>query len=100
MTTSCQTEYKLGLNISGSAHLATSFQACSRRSWPEPTHATEVDYDFVSACNKRKRQKRRAGIQSARAATCTCCWPCLGRMSSERLFLGRLLASCRAVLNL
>src|ERR1700722_4992045 len=33
MTTSCQTEYKLGLNISGSAHLAISFQACLRRSW-------------------------------------------------------------------
>ena len=37
------------------------------------------------------------GIQSARAATCACCWPCLGRMSSERLFLGRLLASMACI---
>jgi hypothetical protein len=31
MTPSCQTEYKLGLNISGPAHVAKSFQACYAR---------------------------------------------------------------------
>ena len=35
MTTSCQTEYKLGLNISGSAHLAISFQADTKRGQPD-----------------------------------------------------------------
>src|SRR6266567_487281 len=43
MTTSCQTKCKLRLNISGSAHLATSFLACSRRCSPSTASFNLID---------------------------------------------------------